>query len=157
MAVILHGVRSSAGLKFKTFRCSPLTSTTQTHQSRAGCPQNSTWVSSEDASGTCCSCSPSRRVFQGQTACGKQCLQQRGFQPQALWLCCNRVIWYFPTWSASSPGQQDRDAAETSSFQRIIPGSGEVCNFWQSQDGLRKGKKNFSAPSPTPQPRKAQP
>lgn len=52
--------------------------------------------------------------------------------------CAARVIWYFPTWSASSPGQQDRDAAETSSFQRITPGSGEVCNFWQSQDVQRE-------------------
>lgn len=76
---------------------------------------------------------------------------------RAPWLCCSNVIWYFPTWSASSPGQQDRDAAETSSFQRITPGSGEVCNFWQSPDGLCKGKRNLSAPSPTLQPRKAQP
>lgn len=72
----------------------------------------------------------------------------KGLPTRAPWLCCNTVIWYFPTWSASSPGQQDRDAAETSFFQRITPGSGEVCNFWQSLDGLRKGKRNLSAPLP---------
>lgn len=72
----------------------------------------------------------------------------KGLPTRAPWLCRNRVIWYFPTWSASSPGQQDRDAAETSFFQRITPGSGEVCDFWQSLDGLHKGKRNLSAPLP---------
>lgn len=124
------------------------------YQHNTNTPKQS-WVSPEQHFGeirgcqwTCCSCSPSRRVCQGQTVCGKQCLQQRGFQPEHLGCAVTQLIWYFPTWSASYPGQQDRDAAETSFFQRITPGSGEVCNFWQSLDGLRKGKRNLSAPLP---------
>lgn len=126
-------------------------SKTQAHQSRVGCPQNSTWARSEGASaapaGVPGTDSP---LWEAMPAA-------KGLPTRAPWLCCHRVIGYFPTRSASSPGQQDRDAAETSSFQRITPRSGEVCNFWQSQDGLCKGKKNFSAPSPTLQPHKAQP
>lgn len=120
-----------------------------------GVPQNNTWVRSEDASAA--PAGPAEGCAGTDFPVWEAKPTAKRFPTRAPWLSCHRVIGYFPTWSASSPGQQDRNAAETSSFQRITPGSGEVCAFWQSQDGLCKGKRNFSAPSPTLQPRKAQP
>lgn len=99
------------------YRPSPLyQQDTITLKTRVECLQNSIAARSEAASECAAPAESNQKGLPGTDSVWEAIPAAKGLQTRAPWLCCSRVIWYFPTWSASSPGQQERDVAETSFF-----------------------------------------
>lgn len=124
------------------------------YQNNTNTPKQS-WVAPEQHLGkirgcqwTCCSCSPSRRPCQGQTVCGKQCLQQRGFQPEHLGCAATESFGTFPH------GQPALLASKTEMQHKYLPFKGLLLAlerfviFGSLRMGCAKGKGTSLLPLP---------